>query len=78
MDFSNNNSGYSKAEVNEFVDYVIKKTEDNILTIKKQKEEIEYLRKENSELKANYSNNYGNATEKLANDIKETARYEAD
>ena len=43
--------GYNKQEVNEFVDYVIKKTEENILTIKKQKDEIDYLKSENERLK---------------------------
>ena len=31
--FTNTVGGYKKEEVNEFVDYVIKKTEENILTI---------------------------------------------
>ena len=44
--FTNVTGGYNKQEVNEFVEYVIKKTEDNILTIKKQKEEIENAKKE--------------------------------
>ena len=35
--FTNVTDGYRKEEVNEFVDYVIRKTEENILTIKKQK-----------------------------------------
>ena len=49
--FTNVTGGYNKQEVNEFVDYVIKKTEDNILTIKTQKEEIERLKQENERLK---------------------------
>ena len=32
--------GYNKKEVNDFVDYVIKKTEENINTIKSQQEEL--------------------------------------
>ena len=36
--------GYKREEVNDFVDYVIRKTEENILTIKSQKEEIERLK----------------------------------
>ena len=35
--FTNVTGGYNKQEVNEFVEYVIKKTEDNILTIRKTK-----------------------------------------
>ena len=42
--FTNTVGGYKKEEVNEFVDYVIKKTEENILTIKKQKDEIAALK----------------------------------
>ena len=32
--FTNVTEGYRKEEVNEFVEYVISKTEENILTIK--------------------------------------------
>ena len=49
--FTNVQDGYNKRQVNDFVDYVIKKTEENILTIKKQKEEIEHLKRENERLK---------------------------
>ena len=49
--FSNVTNGYRKEEVNDFVEYVIKRTEVNILTIKKQKDEIEALRLENERLK---------------------------
>ncbi len=49
--FTNMQGGYDRAQVNDFVDYVIKKTEENILTIKKQKDEIEYLKRENERLK---------------------------
>ena len=48
-------SGYDKKEVNEFVDYVIKKTEDNIELIKQQKDEIEYLRAELEKSRNTYS-----------------------
>lgn len=79
MNFSDNN-GYSKQEVNEFVDYVIKKTEENILTIKRQKDEIEYLKRENDRLKTE-SNPYvymQNKMENIASEIKSNAKYEAD
>lgn len=79
MNFSDNN-GYSKQEVNEFVDYVIKKTEENILTIKRQKDEIEYLKKENERLKTE-SNPYvymQNKMESIASEIKSNAKYEAE
>ena len=41
--FTNVTDGYRKEEVNEFVDYVIKKTEENIDTIRRQNEEIRRL-----------------------------------
>ena len=41
--FSSDGLGYNKSEVNEFVDYVIKKTEENIYTIKSQLDEIKRL-----------------------------------
>lgn len=44
--FNDSALGYNKKEVNEFVDYVIKKTEDNILTIKNQQEEIKRLKEQ--------------------------------
>ncbi len=49
--FNEQHLGYDKKEVNEFVDYVIKKTEDNIYTIKSQKEEIVRLNNEIDEYK---------------------------
>ena len=41
--FNSDALGYNKTEVNEFVDYVIKKTEENIYTIKSQLDEIKRL-----------------------------------
>ena len=41
--FSEVPDGYDKKEVNSFVDYVIKKTQDNIEVIKSQQEEINKL-----------------------------------
>lgn len=41
--FNSDALGYNKSEVNEFVDYVIKKTEENIYTIKSQLDEIKRL-----------------------------------
>jgi len=38
--FKESEYGYNKQEVNSFVDYVIKKTEENITVIQTQKEEI--------------------------------------
>lgn len=79
--FSNvQDGGYNRQEVNDFVDYVIKKTEENILTIKKQKEEIEYLRSENERL-SRLEQSYvyiQNQVENSANEIKANAKYEAD
>lgn len=45
-EFENSNNGYNKKEVNEFVDYVIKKTEENISIIKNQRDEIFKLTEE--------------------------------
>lgn len=78
--FTNVTSGYKKEEVNEFVSYVIKKTEENILIIKRQKDEIEELKKENERLK-NLENSYLYIQEKIentANEIKANAKYEAE
>ncbi len=52
--FNEERLGYRKEEVNEFVDYVIKKTEENISTIKSQKEEITRLTNELEEYKRLY------------------------
>ena len=78
--FANVAGGYKKEEVNEFVDYVIRKTEDNILTIKKQKEEIEALILENERLKK-LEDSYiyiQSQIENIANEVKSNAKYEAD
>ena len=79
--FSNVQSGgYDRKEVNDFVDYVIKKTEENIITIRKQQEEIEYLKHENKRL-SKLENSYmyiQNEIENRANEIKANAKYEAE
>jgi len=78
--FTNVASGYRKEEVNDFVDYVIKRTEENILTIKKQKDEIEALRLENERLKR-LEDSYvyiQSQIENTANEIKSNAKYEAE
>ena len=79
--FSNVQSGgYDRKEVNDFVDYVIKKTEENILTIRRQQEEIEYLKAENEKL-SKLENSYmyiQNEIENRANEIKANAKYEAE
>ena len=72
--------GYNKEEVNDFVNYVISKTEENILTIKKQKEEIEFLKEENNRLKK-LENSYSyiqNQIENTASEIRANAKYEAE
>ena len=78
--FTNVTEGYRKEEVNEFVEYVIRKTEENMLTIKKQKEELEALKMENARLKK-LEDSYHyiqNQIENTANEIKSNAKYEAD
>ena len=78
--FTNTPLGYDKKEVNDFVDYVIKRTEDNILTIKKQKDEIEFLKRENERLKRlEESFSYVQSQiENVASEIKSNAKYEAE
>lgn len=78
--FTNMQGGYDRAQVNDFVDYVIKKTEENILTIKKQKDEIEYLKRENERLKKLESSYLyvQNQVENVANEIRANAKYQAD
>ena len=49
--FTDDVRGYNKEEVNSFVDYVIKRVEDNIFIINKQDEEIKRLKDENERLK---------------------------
>lgn len=56
--FNEERLGYRKEEVNEFVDYVIKKTEENISTIKSQKDEILRLTNEVEEYKRLYLANF--------------------
>ncbi len=56
--FNEEHLGYRKQEVNEFVDYVIKKTEENISTIKSQKDEILRLTNELEEYKRLYLTNF--------------------
>ncbi|MDO4369615.1 MAG: DivIVA domain-containing protein [bacterium] len=78
--FTNTPLGYDKKEVNDFVDYVIKKTEDNILTIKKQKDEIEFLKRENERLKK-LEDSYTYIQmqiENVSSEIKSNAKYEAE
>ena len=81
INFSNvPDGGYNRQEVNSFVDYVIKKTEENVLTIKKQREEIDYLKSENarlSRLEQSYSY-IQTQVENRANEIKANAKYEAE
>ena len=78
--FTNTPLGYDKKEVNDFVDYVIKKTEDNIITIKKQKDEIEFLKRENERLKK-LEDSYTyiqTQIENVSSEIKSNAKYEAE
>ena len=78
--FTNTPLGYDKKEVNDFVDYVIKKTEYNILTIKKQKDVIEFLKKKNERLKK-LEDSYTYIQTQIENvsfEIKSNAKYEAE
>ena len=78
--FNQSQMGYDKREVNEFVDYVIKKTEENIDTIKNQNEEIRRLNLElerYKKLESSYQ--YLNTqTEYTTTEIKRLAEQQAD
>ena len=78
--FNQSQMGYDKKEVNEFVDYVIKKTEENIDTIKNQNEEIRRLNLElerYKKLESSYQ--YLNTqTEYTTTEIKRLAEQQAD
>ena len=53
--FNEEKLGYNKKEVNDFVDYVIKKTEENVNIIRSQSEEIRRLNEELNRQKNMYS-----------------------
>lgn len=78
--FNQSQMGYDKKEVNEFVDYVIKKTEENIDTIKSQNEEIKRLNLELEKYKRMESSyQYLNTqTEYTTTEIKRLAEQQAD
>lgn len=78
--FNQSQMGYDKREVNEFVDYVIKKTEENIDTIKSQNEEIRRLNLELEKYKRMESSyQYLNTqTEYTTTEIKRLAEQQAD
>lgn len=65
--------GYNKKEVNDFVDYVIKKTEENVNIIRSQSEEIKRL---NEELRLNKNMYY--MTKEEVDNIKRSAEIERD
>lgn len=70
--FSSNGLGYNKEEVNDFVDYVIKKTEENVTTIKSQYEEIRRLQDELEHYKR-----IENTLDTIYNEKKDLAEKEA-
>lgn len=78
--FESNDNGYNKAQVNDFVDYVIKKTEDNIYTIKNLQEEIKYLHGEIERYRRIEDNlNYAKENnERIITELKEVAKKEAE
>lgn len=72
--------GYRKSEVNDFVDYVIKKLEQNIVVIKNQTDEIARLQNELLKYK-NVENTFKEMIEiadKNSESIKEQANKEAE
>ncbi len=78
--FNSNTNGYDKQQVNDFIDFVIKRTEHNVITIKNQQDEIKRLQQEVERLKTvEYNMNFVNFNnEKLINELKDVARKEAD
>ena len=74
------NFGFKKEDVSNFVDYVIKKTEENILTIKNQKEEIDRLREELAIYKRLENNYYdlNKKAEEQSVEIRNIAKKEAE
>lgn len=70
--FNSSEFGYNKKEVNDFVEYVIKKTEENILTIKNQNNEIKRLKDE-----LNYYKKASFSMEEFSNQKKDIALKEA-
>ena len=56
--FSYEENGYNRREVNKFIDEVITNTEDIIASCKRQREEINRLRKEIDYYRKNGGNNY--------------------
>ena len=69
--FNQDINGYNKKEVNDFVDYVIKKTEENVNIIRNQSEEIRRL---NEELRKRDSMYY--LTKEEVDNIKHNAERE--
>lgn len=67
---NSSNFGFKKEDVSDFVDYVIKKTEENILTIKRQHEEILKLQDELATYKR-LENNYHNLNRQAEEQISE-------
>ena len=68
----NNYDEFGKGDMYSFMDYVIKKTEENTVIINKQKAMIDFLKNENERLKKlEDSYNYINS------EIKKNAEYEA-
>ena len=71
--FNSGPDGYNKTQVNEFVDYVIEKTEEHVATIRSQQDEIKRLYEELDKYKRlENTMNYAN------NEIKELAKKQAD
>lgn len=71
---------FKKEEISDFVDYVIKKTEENIVTIKSQKEEIARLQDELLAYKRLENNYYqlNKKAEEAISEMKSLAKKEAE
>jgi len=73
------NFGYSKSELNDFIEYIIKQTEDNIEVLKFQQEEVKRLKKELETYKKLEDTYYhiNKRAEENINKTKELASFEA-
>ena len=75
--FNYEKNGYNRQEVNEFIDEVISNTEDIINSCKRQREEINKLKKEVDYYRKNGNNNYNYDLE-AATSIRNSALRDAE
>ena len=78
--FSYEANGYNRSEVNQFIDEVIKETENIVSRVREQKDEIEKLKEEIEQYKATEAtlNSAIMKAEKNAEEIKNLSKENAD